>query len=167
MGGSGGTGLFGLQMAKLMGTGTVATVCSAKNGDLCREYGADVVCAYDGGEEALKAALAAAGPFDCCYDTVSSPDDPPYEHLVRPVLKRNGQLVAINGKLSDFVRAMMSGGCLGNIQRSNFKIVILGPGPKVAADLDRVAAWVADKKARRRRRRRRFCALLLWGEPTC
>ena len=83
------------------------------------------------------------------------------------MLKRNGQLVAINGKLSDFVRAMMSGGCLGNIQRSNFKIVILGPGPKVAADLDRVAAWVADKKARRRRRRRRFCALLLWGEPTC
>ncbi len=46
-GGSGGTGTFGIQIAKALGC-WVAASCSAANADLCRALGADEVIDYDG-----------------------------------------------------------------------------------------------------------------------
>ena len=147
-GGSGGTGLFGIQMAKLLAPGAqVVTICSDKNVELCKEVGADAVCSYTPGPEQLAAALRAHAPFDCAYDTVSSPDDMAYEPVLRPVLKKNGMLVAINGAMSDFVRAMFSASCF-NIQRRNFRILVLAPDAKIAPDLTQVGEWVAQKKVK-------------------
>lgn len=141
VGGSGGCGMMGVQMAKIMGA-HVTTISSDANLELCKSLGADVAVSYSGGETSLKAALQAQAPFDCAYDTVSI--DPPYEHIVRPVLKKGGLLVAINGAMSDFARAMFSG-CI-NLQRRNFRILINVPTPQTSQELARIAAWVAEKK---------------------
>ena len=125
----------------------VVTVCSDKNNALCKKYGADEVAAYNNGEEALKAALQAHAPFDCAYDTVTSPDDPSYEHILRPVLKKGGLLVQINGAISDFVRLMLSGRCF-SLQRRDFRLMITVPDSAMQADLARIGAWTAEKKLR-------------------
>ena len=147
VGGSGGVGSLAIQIAKLLGIGRVVAVCGDKNVDFCKSLGADAVCSYTAGEAQLVASLREHAPFDGAFDTVTSPDDPPYEHLLRPVLKRGGMLVAINGGMSDFVRAMMSGSCL-NLQRRNFRLVIDTPNAQTAPELARIGAWVAEKKVR-------------------
>ena len=146
VGGSGGCGLFGIQLAKFKGAHVVA-ICSDKNAELCKEVGADAVCSYTPGPEQLAASLSAHAPFDCAYDTVSSPDDPSYEPILRPVLKKNALLVAINGALSDFMRAMFSQSCF-NIQRRNFRIVIMAPNAELAPQLAQLGDWVVQKKVR-------------------
>lgn len=146
VGGSGGCGTFGIQMAKLLGAGKVVAICGDSNMDLCRDLGADVVCSYSGGEEKLVAELKQHGPFDCAYDTVTSPDDPPYEHITHQVLKPGGLHVAINGKASDFVRAMVSKSLCFSIQRRNFKLFITAADAQTVPQLTRIGAWVADKK---------------------
>lgn len=146
VGGSGGCGSFAIQFAKLEGVGKVTAICSDSNVELCKELGADVVVSYSGGEEKLKAGLQAQAPFDCVYDTVTSPDDPPYEHILRPVLKKDGMLVCINGAMSDFVRSMLSG-CI-NLQRKNFFLVMNVPNSQTGPELAKIGAWVAEKKVR-------------------
>ena len=100
IGGSGGVGTFALQAAKQLGIKKVTAVCSDANKDLCRELGADAVCSYSGGDDALLAALRVEGPFDAAFDTVSSPDDRNYEPITRSsgVLKPGALHVAINGR---------------------------------------------------------------------
>ena len=146
VGGSGGCGSMAIQFAKQEGAGKVTAICSDKNVELCRELGADVVVSYSAGEAKLKEGLQAQAPFDLAYDTVTSPDDPPYEHILRPVLKKNGMLVTINGTVGDFVRSMMSG-CL-NLQRKNFCLVINVPNKQTGPELAKIGAWVAEKKVK-------------------
>ena len=45
-GGSGGTGVFGLQIAKALGAGKITTSCSTANVELCKSLGADEVIDY-------------------------------------------------------------------------------------------------------------------------
>ncbi|KAF7961132.1 hypothetical protein EAE96_000799 [Botrytis aclada] len=73
-GGSGGTGTFGIQIAKLLGC-YVTTSCSARNIDLCKSLGADEVIDYNQGD--LVATLKAKGQvFDLVVDNIgSSPED--------------------------------------------------------------------------------------------
>ena len=148
VGGAGGCGSFGVQLAKAMGAGKVTAVCGDANVGLCKELGADVVCSYTAGDEALIAALQAAGPFDCCYDTVTSPEDPSYERISRApgVLKPDSTHVAINAPLPDFARgalAMATG--LSWLQRSGFRVVMHSGN---AAQLAKVAGWMAEGKVK-------------------
>lgn len=45
-GGSGGVGVFAIQVAKTLGCAQITAVCSGKNADLCRQLGADDVIDY-------------------------------------------------------------------------------------------------------------------------
>jgi NADPH:quinone reductase-like Zn-dependent oxidoreductase len=70
-GGSGGTGTWGIQIAKATGC-YVATSCSARNADLCRSLGADEVIDYTATDvvEALAQSAAKDGMFDLVVDNV-------------------------------------------------------------------------------------------------
>lgn len=71
-GGSGGTGTFGIQIAKKAGC-YVATTCSTPNVELCKSLGADLVVDYKKGSviEALK---ASGVKFDLVVDNVGNFD---------------------------------------------------------------------------------------------
>ncbi|KAI9724221.1 MAG: hypothetical protein M1828_003966 [Chrysothrix sp. TS-e1954] len=70
-GGSGGTGTFGIQIAKRLGC-KVTTCCSTRNMDLCKELGADEVIDYT--QVSVAQTLAEKGPrFLLCVDNVGSP----------------------------------------------------------------------------------------------
>ena len=88
--GSGGVGTFAIQLAKHMGA-TVATTCSAKNADLVRSLGADVVVDYksqrfdevlsgydvvlDGlGGDTLDRSFAVLAPGGCVVSISGTPD---------------------------------------------------------------------------------------------
>ncbi|MCJ1437905.1 hypothetical protein MMC27_007292 [Xylographa pallens] len=71
-GGSGGTGIFAIQIAKAKGC-FVATTCSARNADLCYQLGADRVIDYtkqDVVASLEKIAESQDGPFDLVVDNV-------------------------------------------------------------------------------------------------
>lgn len=71
-GGSGGTGSFGIQMAKAMGC-EVTTTCSGPNVELCKSLGADEVIDYRN-EDALEIFTRAGKRFDLIVDFVGSPE---------------------------------------------------------------------------------------------
>lgn len=73
-GGSGGTGTFGIQIAKAKGC-RVVTTCSSRNTDFCRQLGADEVIDYT--KQDVVAALVESakthGSFDLAVDNVGGP----------------------------------------------------------------------------------------------
>lgn len=69
-GGSGGTGTFGIQIAKVKGCFVVAS-CSTPNVDLCKSLGADKVIDYK--KQDLAAELTRLGMFDLVVDNVGTP----------------------------------------------------------------------------------------------
>lgn len=84
-GGSGGCGLFAIQIAKLMGCHVTAT-CSTRNVELCRGLGADEVIDYTA-EEDLVASLKNRGVvFDHVLDHIGSPSELYFQshHFLRP-----------------------------------------------------------------------------------
>jgi NADPH:quinone reductase-like Zn-dependent oxidoreductase len=74
-GGSGGTGVWGIQIAKALGC-RVTTSCSGANAELCKNLGADEVIDYRSTNvvEALKKSVSGDGQkFDLVVDNVGSP----------------------------------------------------------------------------------------------
>jgi len=69
-GGSGGTGVFGIQIAKAMGC-YVVTSCSGTNAELCKGLGADEVIDYRS-SDVVEALTRSARPFDLVVDNVGS-----------------------------------------------------------------------------------------------
>ena len=69
-GGSGGTGVFGIQIAKAVGC-HVTTSCSTANVELCKSLGADTVVDYKKGS-VLEALKAMGQKFDHVVDNVGS-----------------------------------------------------------------------------------------------
>lgn len=70
LGASGGVGHFAVQIAKRVRGGRVVAVCSAKNADLVRGLGADVVLDYGAGDAIEQA--RAHGPYRVVVDCVGS-----------------------------------------------------------------------------------------------
>ena len=70
LGGSGGTGTFAIQIAKLLGAKFVATTSS--NEELCKQLGADLVINHREQQWYDKDVLRSLGDLDMIYDTVSS-----------------------------------------------------------------------------------------------
>lgn len=96
IGASGGTGVAAVQLATAMGAAEVVAVCSGKNADLVRSYGATRVVDYtkeDVGE------VCEAGHFDVIYDAATgSGAGEKYTARVLPLLRpKTGQYVQING----------------------------------------------------------------------
>jgi alkaline phosphatase D len=70
-GGSGGTGIFGIQIAKALGC-HVTTTCSTPNVELCKSIGADEVIDYKSGD-VVKALKAKGQPFKLAVDNIGNP----------------------------------------------------------------------------------------------
>lgn len=85
--GSGGVGTFAIQLAKHLGA-TVATTTSAKNAELVRSLGADVVIDYN--TQDIEKVLSG-------YDLVLNSQDPKTLDKSLRVLKSGGQLISISG----------------------------------------------------------------------
>jgi len=94
LGGSGGTGTTGIQIAKAFGARTVITTTSATNMDYCKDLGADQVIDYHTGNwwEVLT-----PGSVHVIYDTVGQSGTA--DHAMQ-ILGPNGFFVTIAGKLS-------------------------------------------------------------------
>ncbi|KIW88526.1 uncharacterized protein Z519_11095 [Cladophialophora bantiana CBS 173.52] len=69
-GGSGGTGIFGIQIAKAVGC-NVTTTCSSGNVELCKSLGADAVIDYKK-QNVLEALKASGHKFDHVVDNVAA-----------------------------------------------------------------------------------------------
>ena len=67
LGGSGGTGSAGIQLAKRLGAGTIMTTTSTANMQYCRDLGADTVIDYT---TTNWADVVEDGSVDAVYDTV-------------------------------------------------------------------------------------------------
>lgn len=102
IGASGGTGRYGVAIAKHY-EARVVGICSGKNIEDVKKLGADKVVDYTN-KEFLKE--LENEKFDVIYDTVSSPDDKDQTPIFKPYLKGNGRYVAINGKPTSFLRGM-------------------------------------------------------------
>lgn len=85
--GSGGVGTFAIQLAKQLGA-TVATTTSAKNAELARSLGADVVIDYK--TQDFEKVLSD-------YDLVLNSQDPKTLEKSLGVLKPGGRLISISG----------------------------------------------------------------------
>jgi len=72
-GGSGGTGVWGIQFAKAMGC-HVVTSCSGANADLCRSLGADEVIDYRT-QDIVQTLKKSGSEFDLIVDNVGTPHE--------------------------------------------------------------------------------------------
>ena len=70
-GGSGGVGVFGIQITKILGA-NVAVTCSGRNEELCRSLGADEVIDYTKGNIVDELAESKFGKFDHVVDNTMS-----------------------------------------------------------------------------------------------
>ena len=86
-GGTTATGLFGIQIAKILGASSISVSCSAKNFDIVKQLGATEVFDYKttNFNEALK-----GKNFDCYYDTIGN-----HLQYASIGLKRNGIFVTL------------------------------------------------------------------------
>lgn len=132
IGASGGTGRFGVVIAKYYGA-RVFAVCSSKNIEDVTKLGADRILDYTK-PEFLKE--IEGEKFDIIYDTVTSPEDPDQTKIFMPYLKEQGKYVAINGKPLDFVRGFL------NIPNGRYHLLLLKWNRK---DLETIAEIMKDQ----------------------
>lgn len=134
IGASGGTGIFGVTIGKVMG-GHVTGICSTRNKEFVGSLSPAPDRLVDYTVKAEMDALIAEGQqFDIIYDTVTSfdPKDPNYEPSMRPLLVEGGQYIAINGMTADWVRGVVDGvvvaplsGRRGLVQRKDYDLFLL------------------------------------------
>ncbi len=135
IGGSGGCGSFGIQIAKYYGA-TVYAVCGSKNVEFVESLGADKVLDYskDNYLENIE-----NEKFDLIYDTVSSPEDPDQFHVYKKFLKEDAKWVAINGSIFDFLKAIFRAFLGINLEKKNFHITLLKWNTKDLNTLSKIA----------------------------
>jgi alkaline phosphatase D len=143
-GGSGGTGVYGVQIAKALGC-HVTTTCSTPNVALCKSLGADVVIDYK--TSSVVKALAESKPFALVVDNIGNPSN---------LYKASTSYIAPRGK---FVQIGMSPSLSGMKQIAGNMLVpgFLGGGKakyemligKMAlSDLEQLAVWMKEGKLR-------------------
>jgi NADPH:quinone reductase-like Zn-dependent oxidoreductase len=135
IGGSGGCGCFGVQIAKYYGANVYA-VCSSRNVDFVKSIGADKVLDYLKNDylDEIK-----NEKFDLIYDTVTSPEDPDQEPIYRKFLKNDGKWVAINGFVSTFARGILRTFTKINLEKKDFHVSLLDWNTKDLSELAKMA----------------------------
>jgi NADPH:quinone reductase-like Zn-dependent oxidoreductase len=146
-GGSGGTGTFGIQVAKALGCSVTAT-CSGRNAELCRSLGADRIIDYT--QEDVSGVLKAEGQaaFSLVFDTVGYSPVNLYA-AANDFLKPDGRFVQIGGELSlRSVKAMLTRfltpGFLGGGKRKLETPLTHNS----AEDLSQLGSWIAGGKVK-------------------
>lgn len=144
-GGSGGTGVFGIQMAKAIGC-HVTTTCSTPNIDLCKSLGADKVVDYKkiGVIDELK---TSGNKFDLIVDNVAT--DPGLYWNCHEYMKPGADYMMVGGTptlgfLATFLKMNLLPSFLGGGQR---KIVAVLAKMK-PEDLERIAKWMEEGKVK-------------------
>jgi NADPH:quinone reductase-like Zn-dependent oxidoreductase len=139
-GGSGGVGVFGIQIAKAMGA-HVTVSCSTANVEFCKSLGADVVLDYK--QSPILEQLKQQKPFDHFVDNIFA-DQNLYWHAheyLTPSAKY--LLVGASPSLSFFsfmIRAAVLPGFLGGGKRK-----LQGVFTKMRIEeMDRIMKWMAD-----------------------
>jgi NADPH:quinone reductase-like Zn-dependent oxidoreductase len=144
-GGSGGVGVLGIQMAKLLGC-YVATSCSTANVEFCKSLGADEVIDYKKGS-VLEALTASGRKYDHVVDNVGTDwglfwgchqytkPDAMFIRVTLDMTLENG----VNLLRKTFVPAMLGG--------SKRKGQLFWPDASLK-DLSRVIEWVKEGKIR-------------------
>jgi len=141
-GGSGGTGTFGIQIAKALGCYVTAT-CSGPNVELCKSLGADEVIDYRT-EDVVTRLKRAGTQYDVIVDNVFIPGIYWSSHHY---LKPTGKYLTIAGTpswefLRNILHVMLLPSFLGGGQRS---AAFTGPAQK-AETLRLLAGWMAEGK---------------------
>jgi alkaline phosphatase D len=144
-GGSGGTGVYGIQIAKALGC-HVTTTCSTPNVAFCKSLGADEVIDYKTTD--VVEALSAHGPtFNVVVDNVGTPAN---------LYKASPAFVAPHGKfvqigmspsLSGFTQVasnMLRPGFLGG-GKAKYQMLM---GQAAKSDLQLLAEWMGDGKVK-------------------
>ncbi|RYP16760.1 hypothetical protein DL765_004937 [Monosporascus sp. GIB2] len=147
-GGSGGTGTFGIQIAKALGCSVVAS-CSTANADLCRSLGADEVIDYKTQDvcEVLRARARDGDKFALVVDNVGSPHN--LYKAADDFLAPGGKFVQIAGgfKLSDMgtitSRALLPSFLGGGRHKYQFLLA-----KNKHEDFVRIAEWMAEGKVK-------------------
>lgn len=147
-GGSGGTGIFGIQMAKQAGA-HVTTSCSGANAELCRSLGADEVIDYRSQDivTALEKQAKDVAPFDLIVDNVGANYNLFFQTQSSLACDGSFIIVAASPSLAFagfMLRAKLLPGLLGGARR---KIVPMMAKVN-AADLQKIAEWSAEKKVK-------------------
>ncbi|KAL8850511.1 MAG: hypothetical protein Q9221_004559 [Calogaya cf. arnoldii] len=146
-GGSGGTGIFGIQIAKAVGC-HVTTTCSTANVDLCRELGADEVVDYKK-EGVLDALLfkAKGQKYDHAVDNVGS--DEQLALRCHEFMRSDGTMVIVGGdptwtSVGQTLKRKILPGFLGGVKGN---VVGFWPDQK-PEDLQQIVEWMKEGKVK-------------------
>lgn len=122
VGGSGGCGSFGIQIARNL-SADVYTVCSTRNLDYVKDLGAK---AYDYTNPIQMEELNKV-KFDLVYDTVSSWDekDGDQTKIYSKYLKEDGKYVSINGSKPSFVLSIIYNTTGISLEKKNYHLTLL------------------------------------------
>ena len=138
-GGSGGTGVWGIQFAKAKGC-HVTTSCSTKNVELCKSLGADRVLDYK--KENILDVLKNSGyKYDHAVDNVAADKELIWKN--HEFMKPGATYVAVGGSatldnLVDTIKRKVLPGFLGGLKG---KVEDFWPVPK-PQDLEQMAEWL-------------------------
>lgn len=140
-GGSGGTGTFGIQIAKAVGC-YVTTTCSGPNVQLCKDLGADEVIDYRT-QNVVDTLKRSGKQYDLIVDNVFG--DVGLYWSCHAYLKPGAKFLTIAGGpslwfIKDFLSVMLWPSMLGGGKRS-FKF--LGAAANLQ-DYEKIAAWVGE-----------------------
>jgi len=140
IGASGGTGGMIVQVAKALGASEITGVCSARSAEYVRSLGATDVHDYNSG---TSVPVERVGHYDIVFDTVSSPEDHYYVPEATPLLKPNGEYVAINGTGGSWIRLFLGNMLRINLQASHYHLFLTKTSP---ADLDQLSEFFLEGK---------------------
>ncbi|RYP67756.1 hypothetical protein DL771_007089 [Monosporascus sp. 5C6A] len=147
-GGSGGTGTFGIQIAKALGCSVVAS-CSAANADICKALGADEVIDYRTQDvcEALRARARDGDKFALVVDNVGFPRN--LYKAADDFLSPGGKFVQVGAGFSlGDVRTVASRALLPSFLgggRRKYQVLVVNSKQE---DFVRIAEWMAEGKVK-------------------
>lgn len=144
-GGSGGTGVYGIQIAKALGC-HVTTTCSTPNVELCKSLGADEVIDYK--KEDVTKTLSSKGQiYQLVVDNIGTPAN---LYKASPAfLLPSGKFVQVGmtiglGSIAQVGRNMLLPGFLGG-GKNSYQLII----PKVLkSDFEQLGLWMAEGKVK-------------------
>ncbi|KAH7391672.1 reticulon-4-interacting protein 1, mitochondrial precursor [Cadophora sp. MPI-SDFR-AT-0126] len=144
-GGSGGTGVLSIQIAKALGC-YVTTSCSTANIELCKSLGADEVLDYKSGD-IIKQLQSKGQAFDVVLDNVGSPAN--LYKMSHTFLEPNGKFLQVGLGISlsairQLVSNMMLPGFLGGGKRT----YVLVTAKANTASFEQLAKWIQEGKLR-------------------
>ncbi|KAL8706796.1 MAG: hypothetical protein Q9201_000222 [Fulgogasparrea decipioides] len=144
-GGSGGTGVFGIQFAKSVGC-NVTTTCSTPNVELCKNLGADKVVDYKK-ESVVEALLASGHQFDHVVDNVGYQRDVIWR--CHEFMQPKAKFVVVGGEVSlaslmDTLKRALLPRLLGGIKGN---VVGFWPQSKTE-DLQQIGEWMSVGKVK-------------------